>query len=100
MHQVEPGWIKTKGDTIEVTMPKIGLLDKDFIDEAKTKPFFESGKWTPKDREALYRKAYRQIIQHCLTKENLKAAQDNGEAQMKNMMTQLGYKKITILFGD
>jgi hypothetical protein len=35
-----------------------------------------------------------------LTKENLKAAQDNGEAQMKNMMTQLGYKKITILFGD
>lgn len=100
MHQVEPSWIKTKGDTIEVTMPKIGLLDKDFIDEAKTKPFFESGKWTPKDREALYRKAYRQIIQHCLTKENLKAAQDNGEAQMKNMMTQLGYKKITILFGD
>lgn len=98
MHQVEPGWIVTKGDTIEMTLPKIGLLDKDFIDEAKTKPFFESGKWSPKDREALYKKAYRQMIQHCLTKENLKAAQDNGEQQMKNMMLQLGYKNITIIF--
>lgn len=100
MHQVEPGWIKAKGDSIEMTMPKIGLLDKDFIDEAKTKPFFESGKWSPQDREALYKKAYRQMIQHCLTKENLEAAKANGEAQMKQMMQQLGYKKITILFGD
>lgn len=100
MHQVEPGWIVTKGDTIEVTMPKIGLLDKDFIDEAKTKPFYESGKWSNNDREALYKKAYRQMIQHCLTKENLEAAKANGENQVRNMMQQLGYKKITILFGD
>lgn len=100
MHQVEPGWIKAKGGSIEMTMPKIGLLDKDFIDEAKTKPFFESGKWSPQDREALYKKAYSQMIQHCLTKENLEAAKANGEAQMKQMMQQLGYKKITILFGD
>ena len=100
MHQVEPGWIKANGDSIEMTMPKIGLLDKDFIDEAKTKPFFESGKWSPQDREALYKKAYSQMIQHCLTKENLEAAKANGEAQMKQMMQQLGYKKITILFGD
>ena len=100
MHQVEPGWIKAKRDSIEMTMPKIGLLDKDFIDEAKTKPFFESGKWSPQDREALYKKAYSQMIQHCLTKENLEAAKANGEAQMKQMMQQLGYKKITILFGD
>ena len=100
MHQVEPGWIVTKGDTIEVTMPKIGLLDKDFIDEAKTKPFYESGKWSNNDREALYKKAYHQMIQHCLTKENLEAAKANGENQVRNMMQQLGYKKITILFGD
>ena len=100
MHQVEPEWIVTKGDTIEVTMPKIGLLDKDFIDEAKTKPFYESGKWSNHDREALYKKAYRQMIQHCLTKENLEAAKTNGETQVRNMMQQLGYKKITILFGE
>lgn len=96
MHQVEPGWIVTKGDSVELTLPKIGLLDKDFIDEAKTRSFFESGKWSNQDREALYRKAYNQMIQHCLTPENLKAAQANGEEQMKNMMQQLGYKNIKI----
>ena len=96
MQKMEPGWIVTKGDSLEMTLPKVRLLDKDFIDEAKTKSFYESGKWSPKDREALYQKAYRQMIQHCLTKENLEAAQSNGEAQMRNMMQQLGYKNITI----
>lgn len=96
MQKMEPGWIVTKGDSLEMTLPKVRLLDKDFIDEAKTKSFYESGKWSPKDRETLYQKAYRQMIQHCLTKENLEAAQSNGEAQMRNMMQQLGYKNITI----
>jgi hypothetical protein len=36
------------------------------------------------------------MILHCLTKENLEAAQINGEAQMRLMMQQLGYKNITI----
>ena len=29
MHQTRPGWIKTTGDSVTVTLPKIGLLDKD-----------------------------------------------------------------------
>ena len=96
MKQVEPGWIQQRNDSLFLTLPKVGLLDKDFIDEAKTKSFYESGKWSPKDREALYKKAYRQMIQHCMTKENLEAARTNGEAQMHHMMQQLGYKNITI----
>jgi len=96
MKQLAPDAITVNGDSLQMTLPKVGLLDKDFIDEAKTKSFYESGKWSPKDHEALYQKAYRQMIQHCLTKENLEAAQINGEAQMRLMMQQLGYKNITI----
>lgn len=96
MKQLAPDAITVNGDSLEMMLPKVGLLDKDFIDEAKTKSFYESGKWSPKDREALYKKAYRQMIQHCLTKENLEAARTNGEAQMHHMMQQLGYKNITI----
>ena len=96
MKQLAPDAITVNGDSLEMTLPKVGLLDKDFIDEAKTKSFYESGKWSPKDREALYKKAYRQMIQHCMTKENLEAARTNGEAQMHHMMQQLGYKNITI----
>lgn len=96
MHQVSPGWIRAEGDSIEVVLPKIGLLDRDFIDEARTKSFFESGKWSPKDREALYQKAYRQMLRRSMTKENLNSARQNGEAQFRQMMRSMGYEHVSI----
>jgi len=96
MKKLAPDAIVVNRDSLVMTLPPVGLLDNDFIDEAKTKSFYESGKWTPKDHEAMYKKAYRQMIQHCLTKENIEAAKANGEAQMKQMMQQLGYKDIII----
>ena len=98
MHQVKPGWIKTSGDSITMTLPAISLLDKDFIDEARTKPFYESGSWSATDREALYKKAYRMMTQHCLTKENLQAAEANGQEQFRNMLQSMGYKHVKITF--
>ncbi len=98
MHQVEPGWLTTKGDSVIMKLPKIGLLDKDFIDEARTKSFYESGSWKPTDRDALYKKAYRQMLNHCLTKENLQAAEVNADQQLRNMMQSMGYKNIKIVF--
>ena len=98
MHQVKPGWIKTSGDSITMTLPAIGLLDKDFIDEARTKPFYESGSWTAEDREILFKKAYRMMTQHCLTKENLQAAEANGQEQFRNMLQSMGYKHVKITF--
>ncbi len=96
MHQVEPGWIKSSGDSIAVTLPKIGLLDRDFIDEARTKSFHESGRWSAADREALYNRAYKKMLKHCVTSENIKSAQQNGEAQFRNMMKVMGYDHILI----
>ena len=96
MHQVEPGWIKASGDSIEVTLPKIGLLDRDFIDEARTKSFHESGRWKPEDREALYKKAYQKMLRHCVTPENIRSAQQNGDAQFRHMMKTIGYEHIKI----
>jgi hypothetical protein len=98
MHQTRPGWIKTTGDSVTVTLPKIGLLDKDFIDEARTKSFYESGKWSTSDREAMYRKAHRQMMRHCLTKENLQAAEANGREQFERMMQAMGFAHVNIIF--
>lgn len=98
MHRLQQGWIKAEGDSVTMTLPKIGLLDKDFIDEARTKPFFESGKWKPEDRDALYRKAYRQMMNHCLTQENLQAAEHNAEEQLRNMMRSMGVANVRITF--
>jgi len=99
MHQVEPGWLQTTGDSISLTLPKIGLLDRDFIDEARSKSFFESGTWKPEDREALYRQARDKMLKHGLTQENLKIAEDNAREQLGNLMKAMGYQKIHIVFG-
>ena len=96
MHHVEPGWIKASGDSIEVTLPKIDLLDRDFIDEARTKSFHESGRWKAEDREALYKKAYQKMLRHCVTPENIRSARQNGDAQFRHMMKTMGYEHIKI----
>ena len=96
MHQVEPGWMKASGDSIEVTLPKIDLLDRDFIDEARTKSFHESGRWKAEDREALYKKAYQKMLRHCVTPENIRSARQNGDAQFRHMMKTMGYEHIKI----
>jgi hypothetical protein len=88
--------ISTQGDSILLSLPRITLLDRDFIDEARTKAFHESGTWTARDREALYQKARRQMLRHALTPANIKAAQNNADAQMRRMMTAMGYNNITI----
>lgn len=98
MQHTKPKWIESQGDSVTITLPPIGLLDKDFIDEARTKPFYESGTWSAEDREALYKKAYRMMTQHCMTKENLEAAEANGREQFRNMMLAMGYKHVIITF--
>lgn len=86
------------GDSVEVTLPKVGLLDQDFIDEAKTKSFYESGRWSPQAHQALYKKAQSQMLRHSLTNDNINAAQTNAEAQFRNLMLSLGYKNVILRF--
>ena len=100
MHQVEQGWITTSGDSITMVLPAIGLLDKDFIDEARTKSFYESGSWKPADRDALYKKAYRLMLTHGMTKENLQAAEMNASQQLRQMMLSMGYRNVKIMFQE
>ena len=98
MHQARPHWLTVSGDTATAVLPKVGLLDKNFIDEARTKSFYESGSWQESDREALYKKAYRMMLQRCMTPTNLKAAEENVEAQFRKMLLALGYKNVIIKF--
>ena len=98
MHQLEPGWLEAEGDSVSLTLPKVGLLDRDFIDEARTKAFYESGRWTAADREALYRQAHASMLRHGLTPENLSAAEDNAREQITSLMRAVGFRKVNINF--
>lgn len=89
-----------QGDTVTLSAPPVGLLDQNFIDEARTKAFYESGKWQPKDREALYHKARHQMLAHGLTPENLRHAEQNADTQLRQMMKAMGFQNIIIKFED
>ncbi|EJW94082.1 hypothetical protein, secreted, partial [gut metagenome] len=64
--------IRLEGDTVLVaTLPRVGLLDRQFIDETRTRPFYEKGRWETDAREALYRRAQKMMMARCLTRANL-----------------------------
>ena len=92
--------LETRGDTVVATLPRVTLLDSNFIDEARTKAFFESGSWKPAAREALYRKARRQMLKHSLTRENLATARQNADAQLRQLLRSMGYNNITITWNN
>ncbi len=98
MHDVQPGWLKAEGDSVVVTLPDIRLLDNDFIDEARTKSFYEKGEWSGKDREALYQRAHRMMVKRGMTKQNIESARENGKEQFRSMMRAMGYPKTHITF--
>lgn len=100
LREAKDGWIKTYDDSVSVTLPKIKLLDNDFIDETRTVSFFESGKWTNSDRRAMYERAYRLMMRRCLSESNLNSARQNAELQFGNLMRSIGFEKVGIDFEE
>ena len=102
MKDGKEGWIQTdeKKDSIVCTLPPIRLLDNNFIDEAKTKSFFEEGKWTGADRQAMYDRAYAMMKKRCLTPVNYQTARRNAKQQFKDMFKTMGFTNVRIEFED
>ena len=91
--QCDEKWIEREGDTIKVDLPPVRLLDENFLDETRTKSFFESGKWTNADRKAMADRAKALMRKRCLTKENMDLAQKNAEAQVNAFVKMIIRKR-------
>ena len=98
MQTVKDGWIRHQGDSVWILLPHVGLLSDDYIDEAKTRSFFESGRWTPDDRESMLQRAHRKMKVHCLTTVNLKSAEQNADTQLRQMFKSMGFNYVKIKF--
>ena len=98
LRQAGPQWLHAEGDSIIATLPPITLLERNFIDEARTRSFFEKGTWTDGDREQLYKRAYRKMLKRCFTPENIKIAEENARQQFMQFLRSMGYKKIRVGF--
>ena len=98
LREAADDWVKMDGDTVDVTLPTIIMLDEDFIDEAKTKAFYESGTWDQASREALYQQARRKMLSRCLTTDNINIAQLNAVEQMTKLFEAMGYPYVDVHF--
>ena len=90
------GWISNDKDTVVVTLPKVQLLDDNFVDEARTRSFIETGKWTEADRAALTRKAAIVMRRRCMTEANIKLANDNAKVQMATLVKSMGFQHVRV----
>ena len=95
LHEAAEDWLTIDKDTVIAKMPKIKVLDEDFIDEARTRAFYAEGKWSAADYKALYKQAYRKMRERCLTPSNIKSAQNNGDIQIANLLHSMGDDNIT-----
>lgn len=100
MKDVKEGWMKTDKDTIVCTLPAIKLLDNNFLDEAKTRSFFESGKWSGQDRQAMYDRAYANMRRRCLSTSNITTAQSNATKQFYKMLKAMGFAHVKVSFDE
>ena len=96
MKSLRPGDIQSEGDSVSISLPKVTLLDDNFIDEARTMSFYESGSWNDAAREEMYQRAKAKMKKRCLTPENIKTAQDNAATQMRQFLRSMGFKRFAI----
>ena len=98
MKEAHEGWLYMDGDTLRAILPQVRLLDANFIDEARTRSFIETGKWTHQDRKAMYERAVRRMKRRCLTPQNYEAARENARRQFEQMLRGMGFERIAVGF--
>ena len=91
--------IESQSDILLLHLPDVILLDKDFIDETRTRSFHESGNWSNRDRQDLYERARQRMIARCVTPEALASTRQQAEAQIRQMLQAMGFENIVIDFG-
>lgn len=98
MTQLSDDAIRLHGDTLDVKLPPVRLLDEEFIDETRTRSFYEVGIWDHSARKALYEKAMRQMRSRCLTEDNLNAAQARAVEEVTHLFESMGYAYVDVHF--
>ena len=96
LEKAREDWFTVSGDTARLTVPRIGLLSEEFIDDTHTRPFYESGQWTAEDKETLYEQAREKMRDRCLTPQTLEEARRNCSAQLSGICFALGFRFVIV----
>ncbi len=97
--QADSTWFTSLPDSVaQLQLPRITLLDERFIDETRTRSFYQKGSVPPEVLDQLYRQASLAMKRRCLTKQNIQAAERNAREQFTRIFTSFGFKKVEIEF--
>ena len=100
MSSLPDNWFQARGDTAIVRLPPIRQLNARFIDEARTQTFYESGTWSGRDRERLYRRARQRMLRRLRTSDAYRQAERNGREQVAALMRSFGFQTVIVSFGE
>lgn len=100
LNDTKDGWIEMDKDTVVVTLPPVRLLDENFLDEARTKSFYEDGEWSEADKEKLTIRAKNMMKKRCLTASNIRSAENNALKQFTQLLHSMGFEFTRIRFDE
>lgn len=99
MQQATDDWFSVDSAlNVTLRLPDVGLLDTNFIDEARTTTFHEDGTFSAQVKQNLYNQAAEAMKRRTLTDDNLATARQKAEEQFTRIFTALGYNKVSISF--
>lgn len=91
-------WLSVHGDTLTARVPAVKLLDRKFINEARTRTFYEHGTWDNQAMKALYQKAQRTMMKKYHTQPTVNKAKENALKELTNYFKAFGYNTIELQF--
>ncbi|MCR4994530.1 MAG: DUF4230 domain-containing protein [Bacteroidales bacterium] len=98
LSQCSDSWVRMHGDTLVAILPPVCLLSNQFIDEARTRSFYESGEWSARAKEQMYWKAVRRMRDRCLTEKNYVLAERNAIEQFTALFRTFGFQNVKVDF--
>lgn len=98
MEKAADDWFSGGNGTAVVRLPDICLLDSAFIDETRTTTFHQSGNWNAGDKQKLYNRAQKAMMERALSPNNVREARKTAEAQFRKLFNALGYDEVVINF--
>lgn len=98
MEKAADDWFSGGNGTAVVRLPDVALLDSAFIDETRTTTFHQSGNWNAGEKQKLYERAQKAMMERALSPNNLREARKTAEAQFRKLFNALGYDEVVISF--
>lgn len=95
--QCQDDWALAYSDTVKVRLPEVRLLDNLFVDEARARSFYESGKWDGSVRKDMRKRAEDAMRRRCLTPANLEIARQSAIEQVRHFFLSLGYSHVVFV---